>query len=90
LIAPRERFPATGEKFHRRFFFSTLIDGPISWTMVANLQQAILGIVPLAAMRAGEIAAPGCALAIVVLGDGKRRAAATGHEIHLQARVVRK
>jgi hypothetical protein len=51
--------------------------------MVAQLQEPVLGVVALAAVGALQIPAPSGALVIVVLGDGERRAATAGHEIHL-------
>jgi len=43
--------------------------------MVAKLNEPVLGIMPFAAIRADEIAAPAGALAVVVFRDDKAGAA---------------
>lgn len=54
--------------------------------MVANPEQPVLGIVPLTAFRTDQIAAPRCALAIIVFGNGKRCPATAGNQEHAQRR----
>src|ERR1700685_3732826 len=67
---------------------STGVDLPESVALIADLQQPVLGIVTFAAGRAGEVAAPGCTLAVVVFGHGKGCAAAAGDQEHLEGRLV--
>src|SRR4051812_28451140 len=52
--------------------------------MESHLEETVFGIVALAAAGAEEIAAPGCALAIVVLGYRESRAATAGDEEHAE------
>src|ERR1700689_4791976 len=67
---------------------STGVDLPESVALIAHLQQPGLGIVTFSAGRAGEVAAPGCTLAVVVFGHGKGCAAAAGDQEHLEGRLV--
>jgi hypothetical protein len=52
--------------------------------MECHLQKTVFRIVALAASGAREIAAPGGALAIVVLGNGERRSAAAWDQEHAE------
>jgi len=52
--------------------------------MECHLQKTVFRIVALAASGAGQIAAPGGALAIVVLGNSERRSAAAGDQEHAE------
>jgi hypothetical protein len=63
---------------------SDLIHFPVTFAVVPHLQQPVLRIVPLAAVRTQKIPAPGCALAIVIVGDSKGCAAAARHQKHPQ------
>jgi len=65
---------------------STLIHLPITLAVIANLQQPILRIVPLAAVGANQIAAPGCAEVIVVFSDRESRPATAGDQKHSRRR----
>jgi hypothetical protein len=47
----------------------TFVDTPVTGAMISKLQQSILGVVPLSAIRAGKVTAPLRALAIVVFSD---------------------
>jgi len=60
---------------------------PISLRVKADLQEAVLGIVPLAAAGANQIAAPRGSLAIVVLGHGERGSATARDQEHAQRRL---
>jgi len=62
--------------------FSTPIYFPVSFALITNLQQPVLGIVPLATIGTNQVARPTCALAIVVLRNCKRLAAAAGDKKH--------
>jgi hypothetical protein len=55
---------------------------PISFALISNPQQAILRIVPLAAVRADQIPAPSRPLVIVVLRNRKSRPATAWHQKH--------
>jgi hypothetical protein len=57
---------------------------PIALAMISNLQQSILGIVALSAVRTDEITAPGCALPVIVFCDGEGCAATAGQHKHSQ------
>ena len=61
-----------------------VVDFPISFRMESHLKKAVFGIMAFAAAGADQIAAPGGALAIVVLGDGEGGAAAAGDEEHAE------
>jgi hypothetical protein len=63
---------------------STLFYLPESCTLIAELQQTVLGIMWFAAMGAFQITAPRCALPIVVFGDGKSRATTARYHKHLE------
>src|SRR5579864_2316082 len=63
-----------------------LIDLPIAFGVESDLEQPVLGVVALAASGAGKITAPGRALMIIVLGDGKGCAAAAWNQKHAQGR----
>src|SRR5579862_464885 len=65
-----------------------VIHFPIAFGMKAHLEQAVPGIVALAAAGADQIAAPCRSLMIVVLGDRKGRAATARDEEHPQAGVL--
>jgi hypothetical protein len=62
----------------------TPIHLPVSLALKAELQKAVLGVVTLATIGALQIPAPGCTLAIILLGDCKRYATAAGHKVKLQ------
>ena len=65
----------------------TLIYLPIPFALVAELQQAVFRVVPLAALGTLQIPAPSCSLAIVVFGNGKGSPATAGDEKHLERLV---
>jgi hypothetical protein len=50
--------------------------------MEGHLQKTVFRVVALAASGARQIAAPGCALAIVILGNGEGRSAAAWDQEH--------
>jgi hypothetical protein len=50
--------------------------------MIAKLQEAVLRIMPLAAVRALQIATPSGALVVVILGNNKAGAATARDEKH--------
>ena len=60
------------------------VDLPIAFGVKAHLEQAIFGVVALAATWTDEIAAPGGALMVVVFGDGEGASATAGDEEHPQ------
>ena len=62
----------------------TLVDLPIAFPVESHLEKAVPGVVALAAAGADQIAAPGRALAIVVLGHGEGCAAAAGDQKHAE------
>jgi hypothetical protein len=55
--------------------------------MESHLKQPVFGIVTLAASGANQVAAPGGALAVVILGDREGRAAAAGDQEHAKVRL---
>src|SRR6476660_9315705 len=55
---------------------------PIAVRLVPELQEPVLGVVPLTALRADQVSAPGGTLAVKLLRDGKALPAAAWHEIH--------
>jgi hypothetical protein len=59
------------------------IDLPISFALVADLQQTVLGIVPLFAIGALQVAAPCCSLVVVVFGNCEGSPATAGDNEHL-------
>src|SRR5271170_5427852 len=66
---------------------SALIHFPIAFapralTVIAQLQQPVFGVVPLAATGTLQIAGAGRTLAVVVFGNGKSPATAAWHQIH--------
>ena len=62
----------------------TLVDLPIAFPVESHLQKTVPGVVALAAAGADQVAAPGRALAIVVLGHGEGRATTAGDEEHAE------
>ena len=56
----------------------TLVDLPIAFRVESHLEEAVLGVVAFAAPGAGQVAAPGGSLTIVILGDGEGCATAAG------------
>jgi hypothetical protein len=62
----------------------TLVHFPKTPLLTSKLEQAVFGIVPLAASRAGNEAANVHPLAIVFFGNGERCAATARHKVHLQ------
>ena len=68
-------------------YLLTPIHSPVSLAVEAELQQAVLGIVSLAALGTLQIAAPRRALAIVVLGDCESCAATAGHKVKFQVGI---
>ena len=60
----------------------TLVDFPIALRVESHLEETVLGVVALAAAGADQVAAPGRALAVVVLGHGEGCAAAAGDQKH--------
>ena len=63
----------------------TLVDLPIAFPVESHLEKTVLGVVALAAAGADQVAAPGRALAIVVLGHREGCAAAAGDQKHAEA-----
>jgi len=61
---------------------SAAADFPEAFSLVVERQQAIARVVTLAAVRAGNEAADMHSAAVVILGNGKRRAATAGDEEH--------
>jgi hypothetical protein len=61
---------------------SALVHFPKSIGLVPEFQQSVLGIVPLATVRAYQIPVPGRSAAIVVVGNRKSRAAAARNKEH--------
>ena len=61
-----------------------IIDLPIAFGVESHLEEAILGVVTLAASGADEISAPTCSLPVEVLCDGKSCAATAGDEEHAE------
>jgi hypothetical protein len=57
---------------------------PIAFAVIPDLQQTVLGVMTLSALGAFQVTAPGCALPIVVFGDGKSRPAAARNQKHFQ------
>jgi hypothetical protein len=60
------------------------IHRPVSFALIAQLQQTVLGVMSFAALGTFQIAAPGGSLMIIVLGNGKSGSATAGDEIHLE------
>jgi hypothetical protein len=60
------------------------IDCPISLALIAELQQAVLRVVPLATVGTLQVTAPCASLAIIVFRNGKSSATTAGDEINLQ------
>lgn len=61
-----------------------VVDFPIAFGMKTHLEEAVPGVVLLAAAGTGEITAPGRAPAIVVFGDGEGGSATAGNEEHFR------
>jgi hypothetical protein len=61
---------------------------PKTFALVAQLEQPVLGIMPLVAVGTLQIAAPGRCLMIVVFGHGKRQPTTARHQIHSWTRIV--
>src|SRR5689334_21577481 len=61
---------------------------PVAFVMKAHLEQAVPGVVALAAAGANQEAAPCRSLMIVVLGDGEGRAATARDQEHPQVGVL--
>ena len=59
-------------------------DAPVALLLISKLKQSVLGIVPLAALRAFQVAVPVGAAAIVAFGDGESGAATARYEAHSQ------
>ena len=65
-----------------------VIDFPVAFGVESHLEQAVFGIVTLAATRAYKIAAPGGALVVVVFSDRESRPATARDEEHAQMLVL--
>jgi len=63
-----------------------VVDLPVTLRMESHLEEAVFGIVALAAAWAFEIAAPGGALVIVVFGDREGGAATARDQEHAERR----
>ena len=61
-----------------------LVDFPVAFGVESHLEEAIFGVVVLAAARADHVATPRGALTVVVLGDCESGAAAAGDEEHAE------
>lgn len=57
---------------------SALVDFPIALRVESHLEQAVFGIVALAAAGADDVATPRGSLLVVVFRDGEGRAATAG------------
>jgi hypothetical protein len=73
------RDPSRGEIPHVVLAF---IHFPIALRVIPQLQQAILGVVPLPAAWADQVSTPTRALAVVFLGNGKAGATTAWDQIH--------
>ena len=60
------------------------IDFPVAFGVKSHLEEAIFGIVALAAAWADHVTAPGGALAIVVFGNREGGAATAGDQEHAE------
>jgi len=67
---------------------SAIIHLPVAFALIADLEKPIFWVVPLLAVGAFQIAAPGGSLAIVVFSDRESRPAAAGNHKHLERLVV--
>jgi len=67
---------------------SAFVYFPVAFTVVSKLQEAVLGIMPFAAIWAFQIPAPTGALAIILLRDGKSCPTAARDKKHLQFMVL--
>lgn len=63
---------------------SALVHLPITFAVVANSEQPVLGVMPLAALRADQIPAPRGSLPIIIFCNRKCRSATAGHQKHTQ------
>jgi hypothetical protein len=63
-------------------FRSALVHLPVSFAVIAKVQQAIFGVVSLAAYRTDQIAAPRRALPVIILSNRECRAATAGNQQH--------
>ncbi len=66
-----------------------LIDLPETFALIAELQQAVFGIVALAATRADQMTAPGGAAAVVIFRRSEGGAATARDEEHAKMLLVR-
>jgi hypothetical protein len=60
------------------------IDLPVSLALIAELQQTVFRIVPFAALRTLQIAAPCGSLAIIIFGHGECCPTTAGDKEHLE------
>jgi len=67
------------ERLHRSL---AVVHAPVSCAMIAELEQAVLWIMPLSATRTHQEAAPLCALPIVLFRNGETGTAATRDQKH--------
>ena len=65
-----------------------VIDFPVAFGLESHLEEAVFGVVALRAAGADQVAAPGRALAIVVLGHGEGCAAAAGDQKHAEGALA--
>jgi hypothetical protein len=85
--------PNRNERFRRASLpprrLLTFIHLPISIRLVTQFEQAVLWIVPLAAVRACHVPAPACTTAIVVRRDGKSGSATARNQVHYKTPYAR-
>src|SRR5436853_5653824 len=65
---------------------SALVHFPITFAMVADLQEPVFRIVPFPALRALHVTAPRSPMTVVIFCDSEGRAATARHEKHLEGR----
>lgn len=59
-----------------------VLNSPMAFALISQLQQPVLRVVPLVAGRTLQITAPACAFGIVAFGDREGRATTARYEIH--------
>ncbi len=65
-----------------------LFHRPIFVRLITQLQEPVLGIMPFAARRAGQITAECCSALVVILGDGESGPATAWNEKHSEASFI--
>ena len=90
--SPQQIYPGQRSRVQRLTRFrparSALIHLPISCALIAELQQAVLGVMPFAAVGTLQITAPRCSLAIIVFGNSERGPATARDQVHLESLFV--